>query len=85
MLVRTIFTTSLTASPIGGARSRTSSFQFSFRNVFMLSPEQKMIQRLETIATNIYTLAITPPSIIMLLFECVADQFVTVTADGSRQ
>jgi len=85
MLVRIIVASWPRASPIGGARSRISSFQFSFRNVFMLSPEKKMIQRLETIATNIYTLTITPPSIIMLLFECVADQFVTVTADGSRQ
>ena len=42
-LVRILFTTSFTVSPIVGARSRTSSRQFSFRNVFMLSPEQKMV------------------------------------------
>jgi len=53
-VVRILFMTWPTASLIGGARSRTSSLQFSFRNVFMLSPEQKMIQHLEIVAINIH-------------------------------
>jgi len=84
MLVRIISTTRPIASPTGGARSRTSSFQFSFMNVFMLSPEQKMIQHLEIVAINIHTLAVIVPSVIMLCLDCVADWFVTLTADGSR-
>ena len=84
MLVMIVFTTWPRASLIGGPRSRTTSLQFSFRTVFMLSPEQKMIQHLEIVAINIHTLAVIVPSVIMLCFECVADWFVTFTADGSR-
>ena len=83
MLVRIFLPILLAASPIGFSSSRTSSFQFSFRNVFMWSPKQKVVHRLEIVAINIPTLAFILPSV--LLFECVADQFVTVTADGSRQ
>ena len=50
----------------------------------MLSPEKKMIQHLEIVAINIHTLAVIVPSVIMLCFECMADWFVTLTADGSR-
>jgi hypothetical protein len=77
-------TTCFRASLIGGAISRTSSLQFSFMTVFMLSPEQKMFQHLEIVAINIHTLTVIVPSVIMLCFECVADWFVTFTADGSR-
>jgi hypothetical protein len=50
----------------------------------MLSPEQKMIQHLETVAINVHTLAVIVPSVIMFCFECVADWFVKFTANGSR-
>ena len=66
MLVRMFCTTWPMASPTGGASSRTSSFHCSFRNVFMLSPEQRMIQHVEIVATNIPTLAIILLSIILL-------------------
>jgi hypothetical protein len=55
----------LRASPIGVARSRTSSLQFSFMNVFMLSPEQKMVQHLELVSINILTLAVVLPSVVL--------------------
>jgi hypothetical protein len=51
--------------------------------VFMLSPKQKVIQHLEIVAINIHTLIVIVSSVIMLCFECVADWFVTFTADGS--
>jgi hypothetical protein len=41
--------------------------------VFMLSPEQKMFQRVETVAINITTLAIILLYIILMGLECVAD------------
>ena len=39
----------------------------------MVSPEQKMFQHLETVATYIHTLAIILPSIIMVLVVWVVD------------
>jgi hypothetical protein len=41
--------------------------------VFMLSPEKKMFQRRETVALNITTLAVILLSIILMVFDCVAD------------
>ena len=73
MLERIPFPIWVTASVIGFNRSRNSSLQFSFRNVFMLSPEQKVIQRVEIVATNIPTLAIVVSSINLLVLKCVVD------------
>ena len=72
MLVRIVCRTWLRASPIGDDRSRTTSFQFSFRNVFMLSPEQKMVQCQEIVATNIPTLTVTLPSVHLFFFSLSA-------------
>ena len=69
MLVRMVCVTWPMTSPIGWARSRTNSFQCSFRNVFMLSPEQRMIQHVEIVATNIPTLADILLSIIQLFLS----------------
>lgn len=61
------------ASLTGGIRSRNGSLQFSFRNVFMLSSEQKTFQSLEIVSVNIPTFTIILPSKVVLLFECVTD------------